>query len=208
MFGAYGGYSNIYIWRYIPPTNPPRSTCERLRQGSAPEITMTTSGQAEFQVTRLKAALLGLIGTGLGSFLPGVLGSAVSVFVFGNTGGKLDPVSTLMVWVLIFGFFTAATVVAYLAGLLPLWYVARVSKPSHAFWLAVAASVFSLVAFMTGISQAIAHRLDFANREELLLVAVVTVLHLILFSILCVLYGQFVRRRQNEVGVVAGDERR
>jgi hypothetical protein len=153
---------------------------------------MTKSDQAELPVSRPKTALLGLVGTALGSFLPGVIVAVVSVFVLGYTE-KLGPIGNLMVWALIYGFFTAATVAGYLVGLLPLWQVARVKKPSHAFWLAVAASLCSAAAFIAGVSQWIAVQIDAANRETVL-VGVVAVLHLILFSAACVLYRQRTNR--------------
>ena len=94
---------------------------------------------------------------------------------------------------MVFAFFTAATVAAYVVGLLPLWFVARVRKASHAFWLATAAGLLSFLAFATGASQAIAGRLGPDNQDRLLLVTVFG-LHLIFFSAVCVLYGRLARR--------------
>jgi hypothetical protein len=164
----------------------------------------------EFPVSKLKAGLLGLIGTAVGSFLPGVLGSAVLSFVFGS--GKLDHVSDLMVSLLIYGLLTAATAAGYILGLLSLFYVARVKQASHAFWLAAAAGLCSVAALMTGVSLSIADRLYFATQSaiqsELVLPAVVAVLHLVLFSILCMLYRPLVRRGPREDGgIVASHER-
>jgi hypothetical protein len=170
-------------------------------------------GQAdptEFPVSKLKAGLLGVIGTAVGSFVPGVLASAVLLFVFGP--GKLDHVSELMVSIRIFALLTAAAAAGYVLGLLPLFCVARVKQASHAFWLAAAAGLCSVVAFMAGVSLSIADRLYFATQSatqsELVLPAVVAVLHLVLFSILCLLYRQLARRGPREDGgIVASHER-
>jgi hypothetical protein len=163
---------------------------------------MSQADQAEFPVSKLKATLLGLIGTAVGGFLPGVLGSALLSFVFGS--GKLDHVSELMVSILIYGLFTAATAGGYLLGLLALFYVARVKRASHAFWLAAAAGLCSVATFMTGVSLSIADRLYFATQSatqsEVVLPAVVAVLHLVLFWVLCMLYRPLVRRGPREDG--------
>ncbi len=167
---------------------------------------MSQADQTEFPVSKLKAALLGLVGTAVGSFLPGVIASAVDVFVFGHTE-KLGPIGNLMVGALIFAFFTAATAAGYVLGLLPLCCVAHVKQASHAFCLAAAAGLCSAVAFMTGVSLWIADHLSVATQSELILPAVVAVLHLVLFSILCVLYRPFARRGpRKEGGVAAGHE--
>lgn len=65
---------------------------------------------------------------------------------------------------------------------------------------------------MTGVSLSIADRLYFATQSatqsELVLPAVVAVLHLVLFSILCLLYRQLARRGPREDGgIVASHER-
>ena len=61
---------------------------------------MTTSTNAERQVSRLKTALLGVAGTGVASFLPGFLVTVTGSFVRGDYH-KLGPGGTVAILAII-----------------------------------------------------------------------------------------------------------
>ena len=127
------------------------------------------------QAGRTIAALLGLFGTVVASFLPGFLLAAVIATLAGgeDRAGELGVGGSIVVCAYILVIFTVVTVAAYLVGLLPLLLVARARRPSHAFWLAASASLLTLPAIATFNP------------------VIVFFWHLTAFSILCVLYRNF-----------------
>ena len=126
------------------------------------------------QADRTIAALLGLFGTVVASFLPGFLVVVIATLAGGeDRAGKLGVGGTIAVCAYILVIFTVVTVAAYLVGLLPLLLVARARRPSHAFWLAASASLLTLPAIATFNP------------------VIVFFWHLTAFSIACVLYHNY-----------------
>ena len=125
------------------------------------------------QADRTIAALLGLFGTVVASFLPGFLVVVVIATLAGgeDRAGELGVGGAIAVCAYILVIFTVVTVAAYLVGLLPLLLVARARRPSHAFWLAASASLLTLPAIATFNP------------------VIVFFWHLTAFSIACVLYS-------------------
>ena len=136
---------------------------------------MATSTDVKPWISRFKLALLGLAGTGVASFLPGLLVTAIWTLM-GGGDQKLGPGGTVAVLAFIWGVFTAVTLATYVIDLVPLFLVARMASPSHAFGLAAVASVLTAPSIAT---------------TEPVVVAGV---HLVLFTILCVLYRKLVKR--------------
>ncbi len=125
------------------------------------------------QADRTIAALQGLFGTVAASFLGFLLAVAFIATLAGgeDRAGELGVGGGIALCACVLVIFTVVTVAAYLVGLLPLLLVARVKRPSHAFWLAASASLFTLPAIWTGNP------------------VVVFFWHLSAFSFACVLYS-------------------
>jgi lysylphosphatidylglycerol synthetase-like protein (DUF2156 family) len=147
---------------------------------------MTKSNDTQHQVSVPKTALLGLLGTVVTSFLPAFLVGVISAVVSGGDG-KFDVGGLIAIYAIILGIFSVIMVATYLVGLLSLFFVARVKRPSHAFWLAALASLLTMPAIWTGHP-----------------IAVVGV-HLIVFPILCLLYRQSVNPDRNATAQLSND---
>lgn len=91
-------------------------------------------------MNRLNTALFALGGTAVASFLPGFIVSTLWTIIDGGDQ-KLGVPGTIAVLIFIWTVFTVVTLATCLVEFLPLFLIAQVGRPVHAFWLAVAASL-------------------------------------------------------------------